>query len=222
MDTTTRNLLTHRARIFLLLLSIAFACLLSACAAVPGYRKALHDISWPERYARLSDLQSWHSRGSLAIKHGHDITLGSFRWQQAGTHYDLQISGPMGIGSLRVTGHPGSAILWQSANDQLIADSPEALMRAELGWSLPLVHLRYWVLGLPAPGIAFQATFDGLHHIVALDQQGWALHFSHFAVFVGPDGVTELDLPTKISLAHARTANSPKMRIKLHMTHWEL
>ena len=85
----------------------------------------------------------------------------------------------------------------------------EALMKQVLGWHLPLDGLQRWVLGLPADHTPAQIERDGKGRIAVMHQDGWEMHYTHYADS-RPDS-----LPTRVQLIH------DDLKILLLMDEWE-
>ena len=65
--------------------------------------------------------------------------------------FTLRLHGPFGQGSVLIEGQPGSVSLRRANGQVTRAGSAEALLSQELGWSVPVSVMRYWILGRPAP-----------------------------------------------------------------------
>lgn len=96
--------------------------------------------------------QDWSLRGKIGIRQQQHSDSAALDWQQQGKQYDIRLSGPLGQGGVHIQGAPGQVSMQVSGEDQTAtAATPEALMQARLGWSLPLSEANYWVQGRPAP-----------------------------------------------------------------------
>lgn len=65
-------------------------------------------------------------------------------------------------------------------------------MQKELGWSLSVFSLNYWVRGLPVPGVECHISYDASHRIHFLQQQNWTIQFLAY------HDVEGLELPQEI------------------------
>ncbi len=74
------------------------------------------------------------------------------------------------------------------------ADSPEALVEAQLGWQLPVSHLLWWVRGLPAPDSRSRLSLDSDSRLARLEQDGWQVNYLAYAEHNG------FTLPERIRL----------------------
>ena len=144
--------------------------LLTACVSTPQRNQAildpaaLHTI--PAGRARCSG--RWH-RGLQCV-------------------HELEPVRPGFIGKTGRTtgcGLPADAI-WRRAPAHRIQSRPEAarrggpgLIQEQLGFAPPLDALRYWLLGLPAPGDAQESRSPG-GQLLSLTQQGWLVEYQEY------------------------------------------
>lgn len=116
-------------------------------------------VSGPDAQARsaLEALDTWHATGRVAVRAGSDGFSASFDWQEAAGHGELGVRGPFGTGAVHIS-RSAERIRIESGNGPpLEVAAPFAALEPELvarlGFPLPLDPLRYWVLGVPAPGL---------------------------------------------------------------------
>ena len=67
---------------------------------------------------------------------------------------NLALDGPLGIGGLRVELDGQEIGIETSRGEKLDGDAARAELERRLGFALPLAELRWWLLGIPAPGEA--------------------------------------------------------------------
>lgn len=163
-------------------------------------------ISWKERQAKIQKNKSWTINGRLSITHNKKRDIASFEWQQNPNNYTINISGPLNLNSIKITGNANQVEFCQSGQACINAKSAEQLFFNQFGWRLPLSNMRYWILTLPAPTKIGATSFDNYGHLVALQQQGWKIYYSEFEL------VNNLDLPSMIELQNKRF--SIKLKIK--------
>lgn len=186
--------------------------LLASCASMqrPTGSSQLHQMTWTQRKAQLQAIHSWTLRGSLSIHTPKQAHMTSATWHQMGRNrYAIQLFAPLSLGSIRIDGQPGRVTLIRSAHDQVSATTPEGLLRSQLGWTLPITNLYYWVRGLPTPNRPAKTFFDRYHHLLRLDQEGWQVFYINYRNYHG------IDLPWKMALIHQN------IRIKFAITQWQ-
>jgi outer membrane lipoprotein LolB len=135
----------------------------------------------------------WTASGRLAIASGSDGGSGSFAWTQDGTTSRLDLRGPLGVGAVRLVLTPEALSLTDGSGRAFDASAAQAELQARLGADLPWSHLRYWMLGVPAPGDAATVQDQGASPWRVIDQAGWRLAYDSFAVVDG------LNLPRRFS-----------------------
>lgn len=158
---------------FCFILSCLF--LLSSCVHPPQY--APLTTSWSDRQQQLSALTDWQFRGHAVFKMPERKFSANVYWQQTANTYQVMLFGPLGLGAVNLEGQSGSVRLKDSRGHVYTAENPEALMQQQLGWSLPISSLYYWVRGLPAPGSITHVDYDEYHRISHLEQQGWRIDY---------------------------------------------
>lgn len=183
---------------------LIMAALLAGCAAAP--RQA------PITGAAIDPLQvtDWTATGRLAIAVGPEGGSGSFTWLQHDGTTELQLRGPLGAGSMRIV-TDGQAVTVTDA-DGLSVDTEAARIqiRARLGTDLPLAEMRYWMLGLSAPGSVAQLRGSEMGPSRVIDQAGWTVTYDPFTTADG------WSVPARLTVA------SGAARIKVAVDDWRL
>ncbi|MBD1550900.1 lipoprotein insertase outer membrane protein LolB [Pseudomonas typographi] len=165
-------------------LAVCALALLAGCAGL-GPREAVQGTGSPTQWnankAVLSGINGWEISGKVGIRAPQDSGSGTLYWLQRQDYYDIRLSGPLGRGAARLTGHPGQVSLEVANQGRYQADSPETLLKEQLGWNLPVSHLVYWVRGLPAPGSKSSVTLDGDSRLAHLEQDGWRIDYTRYS-----------------------------------------
>src|SRR5579885_802174 len=137
---------------------------LAACAgtvrptAPVGTETPAVRAAWQAQQTALARLGTFALRGRLA-KTGFGGFSGELSWIQDGSHFEVNI---------------------RTKDGSYQTDAPEQLMQDKLGWSLPVDGLRYWVLGLPAPGTTPQLRLNSEGLLQSMDQEGWHLDYLEY------------------------------------------
>lgn len=163
---------------------------------------------WQQHASQLKQLESWELQGKLGIRSSAQNASASLFWLQRQDYYDIRVSGPLGQGSARLQGHQGKSLLI-AEGQQRQASSPEQLMQQELGWSLPVSNLHWWVRGLPAPNQPYQLELGPDSLPQQLTQSGWTLHYARHQSHAG------LQLPGTIRL------QGPQLQATLVIKQWQ-
>lgn len=153
-------------------------------------------------------LNQWSASGRMAVAAGNDGGSGSFDWAQDGTTSRLDLRGPLGAGAVRLVVTPQTLSLADGSGRVLDADVARADLQARLGADLPWDHLRYWLIGLPAPGVEATVRDQDAAPWRVIEQAGWRLAYDSFEVVAG------LSLPRRL------TAEREAVRVRVIVDAW--
>ena len=193
-------------------LLVAGGLALAGCASIPGTAPAgpPNERAWQNRQASLMQIDDWEMQGRVGIINGKDGGSGSMNWQQQGASLQFDFHGPFGAGALDIRGDGGVLHVKSSRGDDFITTDPEHDFTRLLHVPLPVLSMRYWVIGLPAPGTPFDKQVDAGGHLVNLVQRGWNVSYLSYAPFDGHD------LPTRLLIQR------DAVRIKLAIEAWQV
>lgn len=155
---------------------------LAGCTTLQSPSEGVHDpartAAFEQRRAILGTTQGFQALGRVAVKGGG--LSGALSWQQQGDWFSLRLAGPFGTGATLIEGTPGEVHL-KNKDVDLVTTEPELTLAQQTGWQLPLAALRWWVLGLPAPGRPSALSLDAQGRPEQLEQDGWALRYPRYA-----------------------------------------
>lgn len=180
---------------------LAVICL-SGCAALPR----VPPPAGPDaRSAELAALEAWRAHGRVAVAVDGDGVTANLDWRQSGASSDISLSGPFGVGALLVELDAGGLTLDDGRGGRLAGADAEALLEQRLGTRVPLAALRYWMLGIPAPGAPWVPV-----GAAAFEQSGWRVTVTRFTSSdAGP-------LPARLDLEQGAA------RLRLAVSRWEV
>lgn len=173
-----------------LLAVVGFLFTLSSCTLM-GFNKE------PE-------LGDWAFQGKMAVQNKNEASSFNISWLQQNEYYQIEISGPFGIGAMTVKGEPGLVTLIQGETI-IYSESLSGLLYDTTAVDLPLDHLQYWVRALPKPGEAFNKKTNDAKQITELLQAGWTVSIPSY--FEPPNA-----MPRKLNFA--RSDESGKLVIR--------
>ncbi len=161
----------------------AMLMLLGACAAPPPrpHSEASPTQLWQARRMALREMSDWGVAGRIAVKQGrkawqaHIIAC----WHADGA-YTLEFLSLFGQQLARLEAVPGAVTLYLSGGRRFTAHDPDQLLKAQLGWSVPLQGLASWVRGLPVADRPVVRELDQAGRITRLSQQGWAITYPRY------------------------------------------
>ncbi len=184
-----------RPRLLSALIAIAIA-VGGGCAAPQSILLPSLD-SWDRRVAVLSTIEDWDFSGRIAVRTDTDGFNGKLRWQQRDTEYSATVSGPLGIGTVRVDGDGRSVTLTDKDGERTELLDAEQDLRLRYGWTIPIESLRYWALGIPDPGLPYDSDVDSDGRLASLKQGGWQVTISRYR----PGGGQPM--PSRLTALHA-------------------
>jgi outer membrane lipoprotein LolB len=94
----------------------------------------------------------WTAKGRIALAAKGEGGSGSFSWQQRDARTELSVRGPLGAGGLNVVAEGDALQLTDASGRALDGAAARQALEAHLGAPIPLDDLRYWLIGVPAPG----------------------------------------------------------------------
>lgn len=167
--------------------------LLGGCASAP-----VSDTDAVVSPATLSIPQYsvWQFRGRVSLVREEQGWHASLDWREAGGRYRLRISGPLGQGALQVDGDGGNVRLLAADGREYRAPDADALVEQATGWQVPIAGIRYWVRGVPTPGVEARIMTDAQGRLQYLEQSGWVIRYDRYEQVDGRDWPTRLRLDT--------------------------
>lgn len=198
-------------RTFLITILGLLGLAISACSSVHSpANPIISDSAVKSQKSQSSEsMQAWSLSGSISIVQPQHSTIATLSWTQYNPNtYNLLLYGPLSLGQIQIQGQPGMVTLQQSGHPTVTASNAEALILKQLGWTLPVSNLYYWVRGLPAPGAVRDLQKDASQRLVGFSQQGWEIQYLGFQTVNG------MALPTKI------VATYPNLRLTLAIKRW--
>lgn len=197
---------------------LAAALVLGGCSTVPP-EPSPGSLAGPslqpaeafaQRQAQLGQLHNWQASGRLAISAVKKSLNANVRWSQSAEKYTIHLSGPLGFGGAKLTGVPGHVTL-EADGKEHVAQTPEELLAEVIGWQIPVAGLKYWLMGLVAPGAEIQELrFDDIGRTQYLEQSGWKIRFLRYKQ------TASLDMPDKVFM------DSPGVKVRIVVNDWGL
>ena len=167
--------------------ALALAVVLAGCRTAPPAKiiGPGADAPWPEQRAALENFDAWSLTGRVAVAAGGEGFSGSLRYQQQPHRSDLSLDGPMGIGGVRVALDGEEISIATSGGDHLDGAAARAELERRLGFALPLAEMRWWLLGIPAPGDADLIQDGATGEVEGFVQSGWKVVVNARAAALG-------------------------------------
>ena len=157
------------------------ACLVTGCATRQAVQlPEMND--WEVRTAVLKDRQNWEFSGRLAVSAGDDGFNGKLRWYQQDDTFRATVSGPLGIGTVRIEGDGQSVVLTDKDGVRTELQNAEQELLYRYGWTIPVGSLRYWALGIPDPMAPAQTELNPDNQLAKLVQRDWTVDISRYRI----------------------------------------
>lgn len=188
------------------LAALAAGTLMTGCTTLMKTPETDVDRAWATHREALEQVRAFELSARVASG-GLFGMKGSMVWRQRQDDFEIRVSGPFGVGALKLSGRVDDVTL-TTKKGSFHTDDPDAYLRENLGWSLPVEGLRYWILGLPSPFSDSEISLDEYGRVVEMDQDDWTVEYNEYA----ESG--ELELPRKLTLTH------PEVRIKVVVDDW--
>lgn len=147
-----------------------------------------------------AELRDWHARGRIAVAGPEGGGSGSFTWSQRGETAEIQMRGPVGIGSVQLMVSGQSIRIKTGDGQEFEAEPAQEELAARLGAHVPAQDLRYWLVGVAAPG---EHRWSTSAETATLLQQNWRIDYQRFGVTSGvrlPLKLVAVNGPAKVRI----------------------
>lgn len=132
--------------------------------------------TWAERLVVLQRSAQWEMQGRAAVAIGTHGWQASVDWRQRGAETVVHLSGPLGVGaSVLRLGPDGLSVNDGPPNRDAVEE-----MQKRIGFDLPVSNLRYWLLGVPDPGLVYTLRLNDQNRAAQLTQGGWTVDFPRY------------------------------------------
>ena len=157
----------------------AILLLVGGCATGPR-PQPIEDES--ARREALQALAAWTLRGRVAVAAGNDGFSGGLQWQQSGPNAEVSLHGPLGGEALRIHVDGADYVVETPDGASYDGESAQRLLAERIGASrpLPVQDMRYWLIGVPAPGTPHEETLGTDQRLASLTQSGWLIRYGTF------------------------------------------
>ena len=158
----------------------------------------------------LAKLSHWRTIGRIGVVNEQDGWHANFQWDQQGPAYRIDLIGPLGQGRVTVQGDVEKVSIQTLNGQNWTASDADTLLEQSLGVRLPVNGLRYWVRGLPEPGVTPVIKTDAKGRLTRLVQSGWIIDYLAYTA------TAMLDLPARM------VARRLDLSVKLVIEQWTL
>jgi outer membrane lipoprotein LolB len=118
--------------------------------------------------------------GRMAVRYQERAFSSALRWKQNADGDEVWLNTPLGQTLAYLQDSRDGAMLTTADQKQYRAQSIESLTQSAFGWRFPLAGMRYWVLGLTAPGVAHSGLArDNSDRVIRFVQADWQVAFEY-------------------------------------------
>ena len=133
------------------------------------------------RQAALTQISNWRAVGRLALKADGEGWTATVSWDNKPDRWRIRLSGPLGQGTVQLTGTPEEVILARSDGSKVRAMNADQLLERALGWRMPVSGLRYWMKGDIDPSVPADALVVGDAGLLeGVRQSGWTVRIPSY------------------------------------------
>jgi len=195
------------------LVCMACLCLLALthCAPLKKVRPVLNPTMYYAQYKKtLQALSTWSISGLVGVVMPKKTASANVRWSQKAKSYVILVSGPLGIGATKISGDDHGVVLLNAKGKKFQAKNAKTLMAQNLGWSVPVSGLAYWIKGVVSPLAPSHFSLNAFGVVKQIEQNGWVIKYSGYHY----EG--KWILPKKIIL------QQPGLRVTLIINQWQI
>jgi len=152
---------------------VAFTLVISGCSSVPDKPKPGSSSN------QINTTDHWRARGKFSYRSSETTESGNFDWRQQGKNYKLRLYGPLGIGSVKISGNL-NLVRIQTGDYDISSDQPLSLLYRLTGLEIPLNSMSMWLTGNPSSLSPSNITFNHEGQIDGFTERNWLLSYSDF------------------------------------------
>jgi outer membrane lipoprotein LolB len=185
---------------------LAISAVFTACTSLP----TAPATDWPSAKSARQALSHWEMSGRAAVATESQGWSANVTWNQAEEISELSLQGAFGVGGVHVRSDGQSVEIDTSKGEKISDQDAAAALERVIGVALPISSLRYWLLGVPAPGSDAEEELDTQGRLAALKQNGWSMAYDNYEYQSGSW------LPGRVRL------ESGPVRVKVVVDHWSM
>ena len=117
--------------------------------------------------SELYDLKNWAFEGRIAITGKNDAWSANINWEHSLSEDLIKLSGPLGQGGAIIQLNSTGVTIDRGGGDVQSSTDVENFINQQVGLTVPVSSLRYWIIGLPEKSQAVTKVDKGF------EQLGW-------------------------------------------------
>lgn len=193
---------------------VTASLLLASCSTAPTREAA--SIDWQTRQATYSTLDNWQLRARLGLRSDRRSGSVTLLWEERPQQRDIRLLNPMGGGLVSLQQDANGARLEDNKRSSWQAATASAAIYQATGWRIPIEQLRWWLLGVVAPGSDDDYTLDGQQRLASVRSENWRLTIDEYRLF------GSLELPSRITVQSTlESSNERLMQARIIVKSWQ-
>lgn len=192
---------------------------ISGCSSVPSQKQGAEkpgnaQQAWEARQAKFERMKSWKLDGRVGLQHQQESWTFNISWlQRDDNNYAMNIKNPLTGSIVAFLQSTNQGVTLKASDGQIYRDTDaENLLKAQMGVTLPLKGMRYWVRGMASPDYPNnQLALDDYGRPASMQQAGWLIQYTKY-----PSQST-VALPDKMTLTH----QTEKTKVKVIAKDWQ-
>jgi outer membrane lipoprotein LolB len=163
------------------------------------------------RQQGIAAYDSWNLHARAVVRRPGEAYNIGLQWKQDRQRFAMLLAAPFGQGVFRIDGDEEQGYRLRLPDGQEFSNrTPEALLDEVIGWSLPVSGMKYWIRGLPRPGVDFSSRGGENGGLAWIRQDDWDIEIIDYF-----DADSEPVLPRRINLARE------ELSIRLVIERWQ-
>lgn len=166
-----------------LIVGAAAGLMAGGCAKPPPALSLTGDEEhlWALHRTRVEAVSAWRVEGKVGIRNAGRLWQGGVHWLHEEGGDSMDLLEPGGRTWMRLSGRAGSARAVDGTGRAYRAESFDELAADVLGVEVPVSSLRYWIVGVPAPGAPISsARINRDGRAGEFDQNGWRVSYLEY------------------------------------------
>ncbi len=196
-------------------IAVVLVVFMTGCATLPRPAVRHPHKVWVAHRARMVAIRAFRvsaESGVVADRHGGTLLL---RWVVRPTAYQMTGFGPFGRIIFRLRAGPAGARL-RTERGRFQGVSASRLLWRLTGWRLPVSGLRFWILGIPAPGPVAEHKLDREGLLASLSQAGWSIRYRSYG------RTARGRLPRFLTLTREGVSGPDRIVVKIRIDRWRV
>lgn len=180
---------------------MATTILLASCASIPD--KIERPFNLLERQS-LYEEKAWFFSGRMSVIDENHAVSANIEWQHQHQQEKIKLSGPFGLGRTGVVWTESGVEIDIAGEQKKYVGDVDEIVSSELGITVPVSALKFWVLGVTDPDVNFIEKEDGFI------QHGWRVTY------------LQMQLSDRYELPRKITVKKGKAKLKLIVNYWKM